>query len=265
MEVERTVWGPSDLDVPLPIYVVAAETGGQVLGAFACPSGRRAESRVVGFTLALPGVCDGQLYLHSHMTAVLPEWRGRHIGLELKPFQRREALERGIALVEWTFDPLEIKNARFNLVCLGAMAQRYLPNCYGLTASPLHAGLPTDRLMAEWQLASPRVEAALAGRPSQPENPVRIELPAGIDELRRNDPPAARAVQARLEKEFQHWLGQGYVATSFEISGARAAYLLERGPGEARDGAARRRAGEGAGRSATPRRTSPGRGRARQD
>jgi predicted GNAT superfamily acetyltransferase len=230
MEVERTVWGPSDLGVPLPIYVVAAETGGQVLGAFA-------ESRVIGFTLALPGVRDGEPYLHSHMTAVLPEWRGRHIGLELKLLQRREGLERGIRLIEWTFDPLEVKNARFNLVRLGAIARRYIPNCYGITASPLHAGLPTDRLMAEWQLASPRVEAALAGRPQQPEKPIRIELPAATDELRRTDPRGARALQARLEKDFQSWLGKGYAATSCQVSGDCAAYLLEPGPAEVPGGA----------------------------
>jgi predicted GNAT superfamily acetyltransferase len=238
MAVERRVWGSSDLEVPLPIYVVAAETGGQVLGAFA-------GAEVVGFTLAMPGVRPdpkgqgaGQPYLHSHMTAVLPEWRGRKIGLALKLAQREEALARGIRLVEWTFDPLETRNARLNLVRLGAIARRFIPNCYGITASLLHAGLPTDRLMTEWQLDAPRVAACLAGNPPQPAHPVRIDLPYETDELRRSQPATARELQARLEKEFDHWLGRGYAATSFEISGDRAAYLLEPWRGEELVGAA---------------------------
>jgi predicted GNAT superfamily acetyltransferase len=231
MEIERSVWGPSDLDVPLPIYVVAAETGGQVLGAFVRHGGR-AESEIVGFTLALPGVRAGRPYLHSHMTAVLPEWRGRRIGVALKLYQRQEALARGITLVEWTFDPLEIKNARFNLVRLGAVARRYVPNCYGITASPLHAGLPTDRLVAEWRLDSPRVEAAVAGRPLRPENPIRIELPADTDALRQRDRAAAARLQERLREEFALWFGRGYAATSCQVSGDRAAYLLEPCPAD---------------------------------
>jgi len=225
MEVERRVWGPSDLDVPLPVYVVAAESGGQVLAAFA-------GSQIVGFTLAMAGVRAERPYLHSHMTAVLPEWRGKHVALELKLHQRREALDRGITLVEWTFDPLEIKNAYFNLVRLGAFARRLLPNCYGVTTSPLHAGLDTDRLIAEWWLNSPRVKAAIAGRPAQPRSPVRIELPRETDELRQRDRAAAARLQQHLREEFAAWFGRRYVATGFEISAERAAYLLEPAPPE---------------------------------
>jgi predicted GNAT superfamily acetyltransferase len=246
MAIERRVWGASDLEVPLPIYVVAAETGGQVLGAFACPSGRQAGSEMVGFTLALPAVRSGPTgqgagrpYLHSHMTAVLPEWRGRHVGLALKLAQRDDARARGIRLVEWTFDPLEIRNARFNLVRLGAIARRFIPNFYGITASPLHAGLPTDRLVAKWQLDAARVETCLAQKPPQPVEPAQIELPRETEELRRRDPAAARALQARLAKEFESWFGRGYAATSFEISGDRAAYLLEPWPAEETDEGAR--------------------------
>ncbi len=152
LEVERAVWASADIDlVPLPLFVVAAETGGEVLGAFD-------GDRIVGFTLALAGV-RRRPYLHSHMTAVLAEYRGAGIGRQLKLFQRQDALVRGIELVEWTFDPLETKNAHFNFG-LGAIARRYMPNLYGITTSPLHAGLPTDRLVAEWWLRSPRVRSA---------------------------------------------------------------------------------------------------------
>jgi len=113
--LQQTVWGKSDIDIPVPMFAVASETGGQVLGAFD-------GDRMVGFTLAIAGWREGRAFLHSHMTAVLPDYRDRGIGRRLKLFQRDDALARGIILVEWTFDPLEVKNAYFNLMRLGASA-----------------------------------------------------------------------------------------------------------------------------------------------
>ncbi len=133
LRLEHAVWGHGeDIAVPVPILAVAHHTGGQVLGAFAGPE-------MVGFTLALHGTRAGKEFLHSHMTAVLPEYRDHGVGRQLKLFQRDDALARGINLVEWTFDPLELKNAHFNLVRLGAMARRYLPNS---TASPTAPCMP---------------------------------------------------------------------------------------------------------------------------
>ena len=128
------MWGSADADlVPMPLFVVAAETGGQVLGAFA-------EDRMVGFTLALAGLHGKAPFLHSHMTAVLDGWRDRGIGRSLKLFQRNDALARGIDLIEWTFDPLQIKNAYFNLVRLGAIARRFVPTCTARSAARCRAG-----------------------------------------------------------------------------------------------------------------------------
>src|SRR5579862_7192960 len=155
--VERKVWKSADLDVvPIPLFVVAAETGGHVIGAF---HGRY----LVGFTLAIAGWRDRKPFLHSHMTAVLGAYRSQGIGRRLKRFQRADALLRGIGRIEWTFDPLKTRNGYFNLMRLGAVARRYSPNAYGITTSPLHAGLPTDRLVAEWDLRSLRVRRILAG------------------------------------------------------------------------------------------------------
>ena len=81
----------------------------------------------------------------------------------LKLAQRDDALRRGVSLIEWTFDPLEIKNAFFNIERLGAIVRRYVLNQYGTTSSPLHGGLPTDRCIAEWWIASPRVNAIAVG------------------------------------------------------------------------------------------------------
>jgi predicted GNAT superfamily acetyltransferase len=148
VKLELLTWG-EHIAVPSAIFVVAHHTGGQILGAFD-------RGRMIGFTLALAGTRGGKPFLHSHMTAVLPECQNRGVGRQLKLFQRVDALKNGVPLVEWTFDPLELKNARFNLTRLGAIVRRYIPNCYGVTASPLHAGLPTDRLVAEWWLVRAR-------------------------------------------------------------------------------------------------------------
>jgi len=230
-EIQRAVWGSADADLtPLPVFVVAAETGGQVLGAFA-------EDRMVGFTLALAGVRGRAPFLHSHMTAVLEAWHDRGIGRSLKLLQREDALSRGIELVEWTFDPLQIKNGYFNLVRLGAIARRYVANMYGVTSSPLQAGLPTDRLVAEWQLRSARVRRAVAARPERKRakargrgKVVRIRVPAELAALRQTRPEEAARLQAEIRQEFEHWLNLGYAATSVTVAGQGGEYLLQPWP-----------------------------------
>jgi len=155
VELQRQIWREEDLEVePATMFVVASQTGGQVLGAFD-------RDKLIGYTLSVVGLRDGAVYLHSHMTGVHADYRNRGVGRMLKLFQRDEALGRGIRLVVWTFDPLEIRNGHFNLNRLGAICRRYNPNLYGITTSPLHSGLPTDRLVAEWHLDSARVVASL--------------------------------------------------------------------------------------------------------
>jgi predicted GNAT superfamily acetyltransferase len=223
LALERAVWGAADIDlVPLPIFVVVAHTGGQVLGAYD-------GGRMVGFTMAMPGFRAAKLFIHSHMTAVLEEYRDRGVGRRLKLFQREDALSRGIDLVEWTFDPLELKNAYFNLERLGAVVREFLPNVYGITTSPLHGGLPTDRLVAEWRLNSPRVVARVAGSPGRAAaaDAVRIRIPRNIGELKQSHPAEAARVQAAARDEFQHWLGRGHIVTGIEFTGDAGIYLLE--------------------------------------
>ena len=223
-ELQRSVWGKTELDVPLPLFVVAAETGGQVLGAFD-------RGVMIGFTLAIAGFRDGRSFLHSHMTAVLENYRDRGIGRRLKLFQREDALQRGIHLVEWTFDPLEVKNAYLNFMRLGAIARRYLPNCYGVTGSPLHGGMPTDRLIAEWWLDSPRVNNLLNGAaPSAPQPAVdraEVLIPAEMPRLRHENPAEALRIQTETRENFQRWLAKGYAATAIEIDSEGGRYILE--------------------------------------
>ena len=173
VELQVAVWGYSEGDViPRRMFLVAHRIGGQVLGAFD-------GDNIVGFAMALPGYRDGQPYLHSHMLAVLPEYRNRGLGRRMKLAQRDDALARGFELMEWTFDPLEIKNAYLNIHRLGAIVRRYHPNFYGPSSSPLQGGLPTDRLYAEWWLRSPRVVARIHGEPAQvSRTTARVEVPA---------------------------------------------------------------------------------------
>jgi predicted GNAT superfamily acetyltransferase len=219
--LQRKIWGEDDLEVePATLFVVAEETGGQVLGAFD-------GERLVGYTLALVGFRDGALFLHSHMTGVLAEYRDRGVGRALKLFQREDALGRRIRLIVWTFDPLEIRNAHFNLNRLGAIARKYLPNLYGLTTSSLHLGLPTDRLLAEWQLDSDRVMAAVSDLAKEPESaPATIDLPAELDRWKQSDMGAVARVQMRIRGEFTDWFARGYAAVGVRKSAAGAEYLL---------------------------------------
>jgi predicted GNAT superfamily acetyltransferase len=224
VKVERAVWKSADIDVvPIPLFVIASETGGQVIGAFH-------GSDVAGFTMAIAGWRDRKPFLHSHMTAVLDRYRDRGIGRRLKLFQREDALARGISLIEWTFDPLIIKNAYFNLMRLGAVARRYLPNAYGITTSPLHAALPTDRLLVEWHLRSPRVRRMLAGKRATPvfsKKAVRISIPAGLEDLKRSDPAEAVRRQSWMRAQFTRLLGKGYAATAVAPNQSGVDYILE--------------------------------------
>jgi predicted GNAT superfamily acetyltransferase len=217
VELEVCVWEFGERDVvPSQMYVVAAKIGGQIVGAFV-------DEKMIGFVLAYPGIRDGKPYLHSHMAAVLPEFRDLGIGRMLKLAQRDDALARGISLIEWTFDPLQARNAYFNFCRLGVVARRYLIDVYGHTSSPLHAGLPTDRLVAEWHLDSQRVAEILAGRPpAKPGVYERVRI--AVDDSSEQGMVETQAV---IRKQFQELFGAGYVATSFERAPDGGTYILE--------------------------------------
>ena len=228
VELQRAVWNESDLETePYTTFVVANQTGGQVLGAFDGPT-------MVGFTMALVGVHGKSPYLHSHMTGVLPEYRDRKIGRALKLFQREEALSRDIRLIEWTFDPLETRNAHFNLNRLGAIVRTYIPDFYGITTSPLHRNLPTDRLLAEWHLDSKRVVAAINDLTPDP-----TEAPALIHIPNLDAPPSESSTsltsftsftsshQSQIREEFLRLFSKRYAATSLHFTPTGADYLLQ--------------------------------------
>jgi predicted GNAT superfamily acetyltransferase len=208
VQLQMDVWGYGDRDVvPRRVFIIAQRIGGQVIGAFD-------GDHLVGFAMALPGISPQGPYLHSHMLAVNPEYRNHGIGRRLKLFQREEALSRGIRRMEWTFDPLEIKNSYLNLHKLGAIARRYATNFYGISPSPLHGQLPTDRLYAEWWLDSDRVAAALAGNSLTGLLPIQQEIvvPGEVPQWRRSPEQIGRVldIQQRnrehLEQAFRNQL-----------------------------------------------------------
>jgi predicted GNAT superfamily acetyltransferase len=225
LRLQQAVWGFEDIELlPMRFLVVVDRIGGHVFGA--CDG-----DRMVGFCFAVPGVKpEGRPYLHSHMLGVLPEYRNLGIGQSLKLRQREEALSRGIELIEWTFDPLELKNAFFNIERLGVIVRRYSENHYGVTASPLHGGLPTDRCIAEWWIAAPRVRSILAGEPVRRAHEERIVYPADIARLRSQRPDHAREIQRSNGESFQRAFARGLAVTGFERDGAEGRYLLERWP-----------------------------------
>ena len=224
VELQREIWQFDEIEIlPVRLFVVAAKVGGQVFGAFD-------GGRMIGFCIAIPGVKPaGTSYLHSDMLGVLPGYRDRGVGRMLKLAQRDDALARGMHLIEWTFDPLEIKNARFNLERLGAVVRRYVLNQYGVTTSQLHAGLPTDRCVAEWHLASPRVASRLAGVSGpQPEVLARIQIPLDVETLHHHQPRRALEFQRRTSEQFVEFLGHGWAVTGLETTADAAVYLFTR-------------------------------------
>lgn len=214
--LQKEVWNFSDYDlIPLRLFVVAEKIGGQVIGAFD-------GGELVGFAMSIPGARDGKAYLHSHMLAVRESYRDSGIGRRLKLFQRDDALTHHFELIEWTFDPLEIKNAWLNIEKLGAVARRYNVNQYGISSSPLQGGLPTDRLVAEWWLRSKRVESLLKTGSHPPLKPeMTVAVPAEIYTWKTAPQHRHKAeqVQARNREHFLDAFSRGLAVLGYERDG----------------------------------------------
>jgi predicted GNAT superfamily acetyltransferase len=225
--LQKEVWKFADVDlIPVRMFVVAAKIGGHVIGAFVerdensdGQSDVNSHDELIGFALAIPGMRNGHYYLHSHMLAVRQSHRNGGLGRRMKFYQREDALARGFELMEWTFDPLEIKNAYLNIEKLGAIARRYNVNQYGITSSPLQGGLPTDRLVAEWWLKSKRVEAVLANAPpAKFECHAHIAVPAEIYKWKAeaNTRKQAQVVQQENRERFLREFAEGQSVLGYE-------------------------------------------------
>jgi predicted GNAT superfamily acetyltransferase len=219
VRLQIETWGYDDGDViPRRMFKVAQRVGGQAIGAFD-PAGE-----LVGMAMSIPGMKprpDAERpqvpYLHSHMLAVTPKYRNAGLGRRLKLYQRAEAVSRGIRLMEWTFDPLEIKNAHLNIHRLGVIVRAYSPNFYGVSSSRLQAGLPTDRLHAEWWMESERVKTILSENPTTPPQiQETIMVPKAIATWKAESVSRARAVQAENRERFLAAFGRGLAVVGFQ-------------------------------------------------
>jgi len=236
VQLQIETWGYDYTEIiPRKTFLLAQKIGGQVIGAFdsdAEDDGISDEpDALIGFAMSLPGIRTengvAHPYLHSHMLAVQEGYRNRGVGMLLKREQRREALARGIFHMEWTFDPLEIKNAFLNIHRLGAVVRSYRPDFYGVSSSRLQGGLPTDRLVAEWELNSLRVKTILEGRNPGESGSIaieeRIRVPAAIYQWKASDQDRNRALTVQLEnrRKFQEAFSRGLAVLGFSLDAER--------------------------------------------
>ena len=261
-DLEQAIWGYESIEdsVPVVMLLVSARIGGLVLGAYD-------EDRLVGFAYALPGVRNGKPFQWSHMLGVVQEYRASGLGWRLKVEQRRLVMESGLDLIAWTYDPLQAANAHLNFAKLGTVAREYHLDAYPGSSSSLHAGTPTDRLIAEWWLRSDRVverlSAAGRGGPGRrcsagvrasdvaPVNSVRdggewlapdghdltraapglaVIIPTGFTEMQLRDLRLAQAWRLATREIFTTYLSRGYAVTDFLLDRPRrrGTYLLSR-------------------------------------
>jgi predicted GNAT superfamily acetyltransferase len=260
-ELQRIVWGFADREIiPLNDLVPTQKHGGCVVGAFD-------GNRLIGLCVGCPAINGRKTYHYSRIMGVLPEYQDRGIGYKLKLFQRKQCLGQKLDLVRWTFDPLQARNAFFNLQKLGVIVREYTPNIYGdFSSSRFNSGLETDRFTPEWQLLSSRVKGRLAGRAPPrldfrevttsgdwepgfrarmgangllqpiavpPSRAPRLfaEIPADINELKRKDVTLARRWRRETRAFFMDAFRRGYVVHGFALDseGTGGAYTLEKG------------------------------------
>jgi predicted GNAT superfamily acetyltransferase len=233
VRLQREVFGLPELEIsPRRHLIVSRQAGGWTLGAFV-QSGK--DWRLVGFVHHLAAVRGSEIFGYSHMMAVDPEYQNRGVGAKLKWSQRERAVQEGRSFIKWTWDPMQARNAHFNLNRLGVTVSSYAQNFYGtdyVTSPALTGGVPagidSDRLFAEWQLQSRRVTDLARGLDANGEMTIKpqamVSIPAEWTKLCREDPGRARQEQLRVRNEFQKAFASGLVAAGFERSAA--CYLL---------------------------------------
>lgn len=258
---QRTVWDFDDREIiPLNELVVTQRNGGFVFGAFD-------GARMVAFCFGMPGFANRRSYHYSRMLGVLPEVQDQGLGYRLKLFQRRLALKQGLDLIKWTFDPLQSRNAHFNVEKLGVIIRDYAINLYGESSSRFNQGLETDRFIPEWYIRSRRVLERLRGKGSRVaaadvaagrsyapalevvrregrlapdsvrlnirDRMVSVEIPANIDQIKAVDLALVREWRFETRKILTRLFQRGYIVCGFasgDVEGCRRSfYLLEKG------------------------------------
>jgi predicted GNAT superfamily acetyltransferase len=260
VDLEKAIWGYTDEGdlVTVPVFIFTVHRGATLIGAFDTST----TPQMVGFAYAVVGMKHATPMLWSHMTGVLPDFRGG-LGLRLKLAQRERALAQGYDLIEWTFDPMQAMNAHFNFAKLGGIVDEYAPNFYGESTSALHRGTPTDRVVLSWKLTEPHVvrrieQSASALRVKShevaeapivnttvmegewrktkqidltiKERRLWIEIPTGFTEMQQRAPERALAWRMDVRQMFDEYLAKGYRAVDFVLQrdAGFGSYLLAR-------------------------------------
>lgn len=248
--LQTLIWDAPSMIVYRPMLISFTRNGGSVIGAVK-------DKRVIGFVLGYLGVEDPEadrpamanLKLVSQRMGILPEYRNQGIGYELKLAQRRFAIQQGLRLITWTFDPLRGRNAHLNIRKLGAIAREYYRDFYGTEFSPMVSLRSSDRLLAEWWVTSNRVEQRIRGgrsglaisqyldanarilNPSvegkaglshprdKAEKPqgaiVLVEIPDDYEAIVSYDPELAQAWRAHIRETLEGVMFSGYAITDF--------------------------------------------------
>jgi predicted GNAT superfamily acetyltransferase len=231
VSLQAEIWG-QDVVSPQPQLVASIHHGGVVIGAFL-------EEKLVGFCYGFAGFKNGENYLISHMTGIRKQYQNLGIGFQLKLKQREWAITYGYRKIVWTYDPLEVRNGFFNLCKLGATARTYYPSYYGEMPDKLNKGLPTDRLLVEWDIRSNRVQKSISGMvvtetvpkmetifSNQGECPVikdsiidrnlegyLVAVPTNIQELKQINPEASLAWRLALRDVLTEAFSKGFIVT----------------------------------------------------
>jgi predicted GNAT superfamily acetyltransferase len=259
-DIQREVWHSQDIDIiPVPMLLAANRTGGLLLGAF------NSLGDLIGFAFSMLGFSNGKLVHYAHMLAVRVAYRNFDVAYKLKLAQRKEILKRKISLVTSTFDPMQPLNAYFTLGKLGGCANTYEEDFYGETTSLVDRGLPTDRVLAHWDLENDGVVRRLESGPPHHDirkelksrivinslvevapgimnsSPVKLnctadhflfEVPYNLPEIKSRDLGIALEWQGKMRQVFRHYFKKDFAATDFWVAEQdghlRAFYLLEK-------------------------------------
>jgi predicted GNAT superfamily acetyltransferase len=219
-ELQKEVWGIPDIEVvPVTQLVAAKEAGGTLIGAFDADV-------LVGFVYGFPSFEYAQAAHHSHMLAVKTAYRNLDLGRKLKLAQREQVMAQGLAVMTWTFDPLQSLNAHFNFTKLGVVADRYLRDFYGAEAASFLHQTGTDRLWVSWWLTSDHVKRTISGDQVGIEGDLSIAIPRDINSL-----PQQTALKWREETRaaFTDAIERGYKVVGFTREKDIGRYMLRRG------------------------------------
>lgn len=234
VQLQHIIWGESNI-CPTALLIPAIRNGGVVIGAYC-------GHQLAGFCFGFGGYKSGTPYLYSHLLGIHPDYRDQGVGLQLKLHQREWAINYGYAKMVWTFDPLESRNAYFNLCKLGGTVNRYYSSYYGQMKDKLNSGLPSDRFLLEWELGSVRTAQILKDGSGHSErwaaypvlldgvqygnhpHPVPMQrtgdepgyllaVPRSVQEMKRDDFAAAEMWRYALREQFTEAFAKGYRVT----------------------------------------------------